>query len=86
MGVLAAAADRGVRVPDDLSVLGFDDIELSAYVGLTTVHQPLFESGRLGAQLLLDAVAGEVPPAVEHALPVELVERSTTAAPLRGAA
>ena len=54
---------RGLRVPEDLSVIGFDDIELSAYVGLTTVRQPLFESGQLGARLLLAAVAGEVPPA-----------------------
>lgn len=86
MGVLAAAAARGLRVPGDLSVVGFDDVEVSTYVGLTTVHQPLFESGRLGARLLLGAVAGEVPPAVEHPLPLTLVERTTTAAPVRHAA
>jgi DNA-binding LacI/PurR family transcriptional regulator len=86
MGVLAAAAARGLRVPDDLSVIGFDDVELSAYIGLTTVHQALFESGRLGARLLLEAVAGEIPPAIEHALPLALVERTTTSAPLRDAA
>lgn len=85
-GVLAAAAARGVRVPDDLSVVGFDDIELSTYVGLTTVRQPLFDSGFLGARLLLDAVGGSAPAAVEHALAIELVERSTTSTPLRGAA
>jgi DNA-binding LacI/PurR family transcriptional regulator len=86
LGVLTAAAERGLSVPDDLSVLGFDDIELAAYVGLSTVHQPLFDSGFLGAKLLLDAVSGQVPPAVEHALPVVLVERTTTAAHLAGAA
>ncbi len=87
MGVLAAAADRGLRVPDDVSVVGFDDIELSTYVGLTTIHQQLFESGHLGAKLLLRAVAGDVPPAVDHELPLTLVERSTTAAaPERDAA
>lgn len=80
LGVLAAAADRGVRVPDDLSVLGFDDIELSAYAGLTTVRQPLFDSGYLGARLLLDALDGTEPPAPEeHELPLEIVERTTTA-------
>ena len=57
-GVLAAAAAAGLRVPEDLSVIGFDDIELSAYAGLTTVRQPLFESGRLGAELLLAALDG----------------------------
>jgi DNA-binding LacI/PurR family transcriptional regulator len=86
MGVLSAAGERGLRVPEDLSVIGFDDVELSTYIGLTTIHQELFESGHLGARLLLDAVAGEVPPAVEHALPLSLVERATTAAPLEDAA
>jgi LacI family transcriptional regulator len=44
-GVLAAARAAGMRVPEDVSVVGFDDIEISAYAGLTTVRQPLFESG-----------------------------------------
>lgn len=85
-GVLAAAAARGLKVPKDLSVIGFDDIELSAYVGLTTVRQPLRESGQLGARLLLEAVSGGAPPPVEHELALSLVERATTAAPERGAA
>ena len=55
-GILAAAGDSGLRVPDDLSVVGFDDIEISSYVGLTTVRQPLFESGRIGVELLLSAL------------------------------
>ncbi|MGH9085077.1 MAG: LacI family DNA-binding transcriptional regulator [Acidimicrobiales bacterium] len=84
-GVLAAAAARGLRVPEDLSVIGFDDIELATFVGLTTVHQQLFESGHLGARLLLEAVSGSVPAPVEHRLPLSIVERTTTGA-LRGAA
>ncbi|HJR25301.1 MAG TPA: LacI family DNA-binding transcriptional regulator [Acidimicrobiales bacterium] len=80
-GVLAAARAAGCRVPEDLSVIGFDDIELSAYVGLTTVRQPLYDSGFLGAQLLLDAVAGNTPDPVGHELPLQLVERHTTGAP-----
>ena len=86
-GVLAGR--RGARacaIPDDLSVIGFDDIELSTYVGLTTVRQPLFESGQLGARLLLAAVAGDTPPAVEQVLPLAIVERATTAPPGRAAA
>ena len=46
-------------MPGDLSVIGFDDIELAAAIGLTTVRQPLRESGRLGAHLLLRALDGE---------------------------
>jgi LacI family transcriptional regulator len=78
-GVLAAAKMARLRVPEDLSVVGFDDIEISAYAGLTTVRQPLFESGRLGAQLLLRALAGNGAnhPIVKE-LPLELVQRSTT--------
>ena len=47
-GVLDAAARAGLAVPGDLSVIGFDDIELAAAIGLTTVRQPLRESGRAG--------------------------------------
>jgi DNA-binding LacI/PurR family transcriptional regulator len=73
-------------VPEELSVVGFDDVEVAALVGLTTVRQPLFESGRRGAELLLLLVGGGsdqvVEPLVEQ-LPVEVVIRSTTAAPPR---
>ena len=81
-GVLAAASAAGLDVPGDLSVVGFDDIEISAYAGLTTVRQPLFESGRIGAEMLLGALDGEEE---HHAgvrqLPLDLVVRTTTAAP-----
>jgi LacI family transcriptional regulator len=84
-GVLEAARRLGLRVPEDLSVVGFDDIELSGYVGLTTVRQPLFDSGYLGARHLLDAVEGRTHiVAAEHRLPLELVVRSTTAPPPQG--
>jgi LacI family transcriptional regulator len=81
-GVLEAARAAGLHVPHDLSVVGFDDIEISAYAGITTVRQPLFDSGRLGAQLLLDALADKgAPPAATHELDLELVERTTTGPP-----
>jgi DNA-binding LacI/PurR family transcriptional regulator len=57
-GVLDAAGRAGLAVPDDLSVIGFDDIELASAIGLTTVRQPLRESGRAGAALLLGALDG----------------------------
>ena len=53
LGVIAAARELGLRVPDDLSVIGYDDIEAADYVGLTTIRQQLFESGRRGAEILL---------------------------------
>ncbi|HEX2576605.1 MAG TPA: LacI family DNA-binding transcriptional regulator [Aquihabitans sp.] len=84
-GVLEAARRAGLEVPRDLSVVGFDDIELSEYLGLTTVHQRLYDSGELGMRLLLDALADGTPPApVVHDLPLRLVERRTTC-PVGGA-
>jgi len=81
LGVLEAARILGIRVPDELSVVGFDDIEISAYIGLTTVRQPLFESGRRGGELLLQMLAGagrQLGDSHTEQLPVELVLRSTT--------
>jgi LacI family transcriptional regulator len=81
-GVLEAARARQLHVPRDLSVVGFDDIEISGYAGLTTVRQPLFDSGYFGARTLLDVLeGGRRLVAAEHLLPLELVERSTTAPP-----
>jgi DNA-binding LacI/PurR family transcriptional regulator len=89
LGVLEAAQHLGFRVPDDVSVIGFDDIESARYAGLTTVRQPLFESGRRATELLLDSLAAEEPfGESEVRLDLTLVVRSTTAPPpsTRGAA
>lgn len=84
--LLDAARDRGLDVPADLSIVGFDDVEVARYVGLTTVRQPLYETGCRAAELLLEALRAENPSAPEvHTLDLELVVRSTTAPPRRGA-
>jgi DNA-binding LacI/PurR family transcriptional regulator len=78
IGVLKAAERLGVRVPEDLAVIGFDDVDLAEIVGLTTIRQPLREGGALAADLLLQAIEngpGE-PAEIEQALTV--VERRTT--------
>jgi DNA-binding LacI/PurR family transcriptional regulator len=81
LGVLEAARGRGLSVPEQLSVIGFDDIEIASYVGLTTIRQPLFESGRRGAELLLQALGGEPAPVHVETLPLDLVVRGTTRPP-----
>ncbi|HEX6424479.1 MAG TPA: LacI family DNA-binding transcriptional regulator [Acidimicrobiales bacterium] len=82
LGVLEAVRAAGLDVPGDLSVVGFDDVEVSSYAGLTTVRQPLFESGKLAARLLLDRLDDDQPPGPHvHQLALELVERGTTAPP-----
>jgi DNA-binding LacI/PurR family transcriptional regulator len=84
LGVIAAARDLGLRVPDDLSVIGYDDIEAADYVGLTTVRQQLFESGRRGAELLLAEIGLRSDESPVTELQPQLVVRATTASPKEG--
>lgn len=81
IGVLEAAIQAGLKVPGDLSVIGYDDIEVAGHFGLTTIRQQLYKSGQRGVELLLDALetAGALP--VCETLPTELVQRKTTALP-----
>ena len=79
LGVLEAARYEGVEVPGALSVVGFDDLEVAAYVGLTTVAQPLYESGRRGIARLLAAIDGTDRGPLEERLELELKVRRTTA-------
>jgi LacI family transcriptional regulator len=78
LGVLEAARLAGVDVPGQLSVIGFDDLEVASYVGLTTVRQPLRESGRIAAEILLDFLAGGGHPIRQVELPLNVVVRRTT--------
>jgi len=81
LSMIEALEAHGARVPDDISVVGFDDVEVARYAGLTTVAQPLEVSGSKGAELLLLALqGGEVPEPRQH-LPLELVIRGTTGPP-----
>lgn len=83
-GVLEAAAQLGLRVPDDLSVIGYDDIEVAALVGLTTVRQPLERSGARAADLVIEALGatGAAPHTrFDERMELELVVRSTTRPP-----
>lgn len=80
LGVLRAAGEMGLRVPEDLSVVGFDDVEYAGMFAprLTTVRQPCYELGKKAAQLLLDQVRGEDRVRREF-LPHEIVVRDSTA-------
>ncbi len=79
VGVLAAADRLGVRVPDQLSVVGFDDIESAAFLQLSTVHQPLDLSGAEGARRLCALLRGERIRPLRQELPIELIARGSSA-------
>jgi DNA-binding LacI/PurR family transcriptional regulator len=83
LGVMQAARELGLQVPEDLSVIGFDDIEIAEYLNLTTMHQPLFESGYRGVDLLLQSMEPVDGAAACHELPVDLMMRGSTAPPAR---
>jgi len=79
MGLLAACHKRGLLVPDNLSVIGFDDIDMAAYTipPLTTIRQPRFELGRRAMRMMLALLDGQE--TENQVVPGELVVRQTTA-------
>lgn len=81
MGVLAAADQLGARVPGQLSVIGFDDIQSAALLGLSTVRQPLEDSGAQGAERLCALLRGEPVRPRRQVLDVQVVARATTGRP-----
>ncbi len=81
VGVLQAAAERGLRVPQDLSVVGFDDIDVARSTTplLTTVRQPLQELGRMAVTALMRVLEGHEAEALHIELATELIVRNSTA-------
>ncbi|MCC5947780.1 MAG: LacI family DNA-binding transcriptional regulator [Nitriliruptoraceae bacterium] len=84
IGAMQVARDAGLRVPEDLSIVGIDDHDVSEYVGLTTIRQDVVGQGERAAQRLLElsdpATSG---PLHEH-LPIRLIVRRTTGPPPPG--
>lgn len=82
LGILAAARERGLGVPGDLSVTGIDDHSMAELSGLTTVAQPVSEQGRMATRLLLQAVGGHDLGHAVSTVPTRLVVRESTGPPL----
>lgn len=82
-GAIAAIREAGLRVPDDMSVVGFDDIPSAKQFNpaLTTVRQPLYQIGRSAVDTLLAHIAGIEPVSPLVTLPTEMVVRASTATP-----
>jgi DNA-binding LacI/PurR family transcriptional regulator len=85
LGMLSAAETHGVRVPEDLAVVGFDDTRFSQYVRprLTTIRSPLERLAQVGVELLFERLTGTDAPARTEVLPVELIVRESAGPPLQ---
>jgi LacI family repressor for deo operon, udp, cdd, tsx, nupC, and nupG len=83
LGAVRTLRRAGLRVPEDISVIGIDDHPLAALTDLTTVAQPVREQGRRAGAMVLDALRGGPPPRVppDEVLPTRLVLRGTTSPP-----
>jgi LacI family transcriptional regulator len=83
MGAMDAVRSRGLRVPEDVSIVGFDDIPQAALVhpSLTTVGQPLVQMGRMATQMLLDRLANPEKAIDRVELPTELIIRGSSSPP-----
>jgi LacI family xylobiose transport system transcriptional regulator len=83
LGVYEAAREAGVRIPEDLSVVGFDDLSFTQWSGppMTTVHQPLVQMGAAAANLVLALAAGRQPEHTRIELATTLMIRASTAPP-----
>ncbi len=81
LGAMEQIHQRRLRVPEDVALVGFDDIELAAFAALTTIRQPMRQMGRLAAQALVQLLAKEPLPALAQELPLTLVVRGSCGAP-----
>jgi DNA-binding LacI/PurR family transcriptional regulator len=77
LGVLKAARQLGVKIPDQLAVIGFDDLDMADYEDLTTVRQYLDESGRIAIEILLAHIIDNTRPIQHVTLPLKVIERLT---------
>jgi len=82
IGAMDAAQERGLRVPEDLAVVGYHDIELAEYIGLTSVRLPTLEMGRRAVDVLVEAIEGRSQHPVRLRMPTELITRRTCGASL----
>jgi DNA-binding LacI/PurR family transcriptional regulator len=76
--ILRAARAKGIRVPEDLSIVGFDGTDMADFLGLTTIDQRLDESGRIAAEMLMSRISDRGRPPQNTRLQLNLIERGTT--------
>ncbi len=77
LGVLKAARQLNIKIPEQLAIIGFDDLDMAEYEDLTTIRQHLDESGRIAIEILLSHIAENSRPVQHINIPLLLVERLT---------
>ncbi|GAB5492647.1 MAG: LacI family DNA-binding transcriptional regulator [Phototrophicaceae bacterium] len=79
LGCLSAARELGLRVPEDISIIGYDDLEMSEHIGLSTIRQHLVLSGEITMNYLLQMIHHDTPDTVPRLPELQVIERRTTA-------
>jgi DNA-binding LacI/PurR family transcriptional regulator len=79
LGILDAAQEMGIKIPEDVSVIGYDNIRESSYNNLSTIDQHLYDSGVIGALMLLEVLGNQITLPYKQYVPLDLVKRNTTA-------
>jgi LacI family transcriptional regulator len=69
--------EKGLKAPDDIAVIGYDNIELAKYLKITTIWQPMYQLGHLAIEVLLKAINGELKETYQKELELKLVKRET---------
>lgn len=77
VGAMKAAQEAGCRIPEDVQIIGFDDIELAGYLSLTTMKQPMHEMGKLAIERIMEKIETKSDEIKQICLKTELVERTT---------
>ena len=78
LGAMRAIDDHGMKIPDDIALVGFDDIMISRYVELTTLRQPMYEMGKVAIEILLKRIKNEDTPVSHTVFSPTLMQRSTS--------
>lgn len=79
IGMMKGFFENGVKIPEQISIIGFDDLDISKFMtpGLTTIRQPISEKGERAVELLVENIENPNMKKVEDIFPVELVERGS---------
>jgi LacI family transcriptional regulator len=80
VGAMKAVEEKGLKVPEDIAIVGFDDIEMAQYIGLTTMRQPMFEMGKLAVDRLVECITDVVTNGFKKIFHTSLIVRDTCGA------